>query len=188
VCQCNYIYGDLLYIQVCSDPTPVRCNNALSKTHSVLLIAAVQNRSTAGLCQCNYTYEHLLSIQVCSDPTPVHCINALRKMHFLLLSAAMQNRSTAGCVSAITSMEICPPYRCAVTQQQRTAALVLPRYISHCPVLLCKTGLQQSFCHCQHTCGDLFFMQACVDSAAMHCSPVLARRISHFSVLLRNLR
>jgi len=56
LCQCSYTFGDLLFIQVCSDPTPVHCNTRFGKKQSPLLSAAVHNRFTAGLCQCNYTY------------------------------------------------------------------------------------------------------------------------------------
>ncbi len=58
--HCNYTYGDLLCIQVCSDPTPVHCNTVQSKMHSPLLSAALQDRLAAGLYHCNYTYEDLL--------------------------------------------------------------------------------------------------------------------------------
>ncbi len=85
----------MLFIQVCSDPTPMHCNTALGKMQSPLLSAAVQSRLTAALCHCNYTYEVLLFIQESSDPTPMHCNTSLGKMQSPLLSAAVQSRLTA---------------------------------------------------------------------------------------------
>ncbi len=67
-------------------------------------------------------------------------------------------------------MEICSSYRCAVTQHQCTAALLRAKCSPHCSVLLCKTGLQQALCHCNHTYGDLLFIQVCSDATPMHCS------------------
>ena len=48
VCHCSYTYGDLLFIQMCSDPAPMYCNTVFGKRHSPLFSAALQNRLTAG--------------------------------------------------------------------------------------------------------------------------------------------
>ena len=56
-------------------------------------------------------------------------------------------------------MEICSSYRCAVSQQKCSAALVWAKCLSHCSVLLCKTGSQQVCV----TYGDLLFIQVCID-------------------------
>ena len=71
--HCNHTFEDLLFIQVCSEPTPVHCNTVLVKMRSPVLSAAVQISLTAGLCQCNYTYGDLLFIQLFSEATPSHC-------------------------------------------------------------------------------------------------------------------
>jgi len=63
----------LLFIQVCTDPTPVHCNTIEGKLQCPLISAAVQDWLAAGLYHCNCTYEGLLFIQVCRDPTPVDC-------------------------------------------------------------------------------------------------------------------
>ena len=42
------------------------------------------------------------------------------------------------CATAITPMEICSSYNCALMQHQSTAALVKAEQLSHCSVLLCK--------------------------------------------------
>ncbi len=178
LCHWNCTYEDLPFIQVCSDPTPMHFNTGQGKMHSLLFSAALQNRLTAGLCHCNYTYEDLLFIQACSDPTARHCSTGFGKRHFPLFSAGLQIRLTAVILSLPTPVEICSSYSLAVTQHQRTAALVLARCICHCSVLLCKTGSQQSSCHCNYTCGDLPFIQACSDPTARHCSTGFGKR--HF--------
>ena len=53
--HCNYTHGDLLSIQVCSDPTEMHCGTGQGKLHSPLFSAALQNRLTAGLGHCSYT-------------------------------------------------------------------------------------------------------------------------------------
>ena len=51
--HCNYAYEDLLFIQVCSDPTPGNCNTVQGKMQCPQLIAALQERLVAGLYDCN---------------------------------------------------------------------------------------------------------------------------------------
>ena len=96
LCQCTYTCGDLLFIQVCSDPTPGHCSTVQGKMQLPQLSDALQDRFAAGLYHCNHTYKDLLFIQVCSDPTHnamQHCSghNAVP-----LLSAALQDRLAAG--------------------------------------------------------------------------------------------
>ncbi len=43
-------------------------------------------------------------------------------------------------VTAVTAVEICSSYRCAVTQQKCTAALFKVKSLPCCSVLLCSTG------------------------------------------------
>ncbi len=49
-------FGDLLYIQVCSDATPKHCSTGQCKIASLLLSAALQNMLTACFCHCSYAY------------------------------------------------------------------------------------------------------------------------------------
>ena len=91
ICTC----GDLLFIQMCSDATPMHCSTAQGKTASLLFSAALQNRLTAALCHCNCIYGGLLFIQMCSDATQVHCNTGQGKIASLLFSAALQNKLTA---------------------------------------------------------------------------------------------
>ena len=48
LCQCIYTYGDLLFIQVCSDPAQMLCSTCQGKMQSPLFSVALQNRLTAG--------------------------------------------------------------------------------------------------------------------------------------------
>jgi len=124
LCHCKYTYGDLHFIQVCSDATPMHCSTGQGKTASLLFSAPLQNRLTACLCHCNFTCGALLFIQVCSDATPKHCRNGQAKQlpccSLLLCTTGSQH----ACATAITPMEICTSYRCAVMQHQCTAEMV----------------------------------------------------------------
>ena len=92
LCHCNSTCGDLLFLQVCSEPgINQHCNAGLGKMHSPLFSSALQNRLTAGLCHCNYTSEGLLFIQLSIDPTLMHCSTALVKMQSPQLSAALRS-------------------------------------------------------------------------------------------------
>ena len=96
LCHCNSTYGDLIFIQMCSEPTEMHCNTGLGKMHAPLFSGALQNKLTTGLCECSYTSEDLLFIQVCSGPPEMHCSTGLGRMQSPLFSAALQNRLTAG--------------------------------------------------------------------------------------------
>ena len=121
------------------------CTAALVKaeqlSHCSVLLC--KNRLTAALCHCSYTYGDLLFIHVCTDATLMHCSTGQGRTAFSLFCAALQNRLTAACATAITPMEICSSYNCALMQHLCTAALVKAEQLSHCSVLLCKTGSQQ---------------------------------------------
>ena len=139
--SCNCTYGDLLFIQVGSEPTKMHCTTGLGNLHSPLFNSAMQNRLTAGLCHCNCTYGDLLFIQVCSEPTEMHCSICLGKMQSPLFNSALQNRLTAGLCHAIAPMEICSSYRWAVSQQKCTAPLVLLG-TAHTPMRFCSFDQQ----------------------------------------------
>ena len=96
LCKCNYTRGDLVFIQVCSEPTEMQCSTALGKMHFSLFSAAQQHRLTAGLCHCIYTYGDLVFIQLCSKTTEMQCSTGLAKMHCSLFKATLQHRLTAG--------------------------------------------------------------------------------------------
>ena len=48
VWPCSCTYGDLLFIQVCSDPAQMQCSSVQGKMQSPLFSAALENRLTAG--------------------------------------------------------------------------------------------------------------------------------------------
>ena len=52
LCHCKYTYENLLFIQVCTDPTPVHCNTVQGKMLSPLISAAQQDWLASGLCHC----------------------------------------------------------------------------------------------------------------------------------------
>jgi len=128
------------------------------------------------------------SYKVCIEPAPMHCSTGFGKMHSALFSVALQNRLTA-CTMSL-QLHICSfdaHTKCALSQHQCTAALVLAKCTPHCSVLLCKTGSQHALCHCNDTCEDLLFIQVCSESAPMHCSTGFGKMQSPlFSVALQN--
>jgi len=74
-----------------------------------------------------------------------------------------------------------------VTQPQCTAALFRAKCISHCSVLVCKTGSPQTVCQCKYTSGNLLLIQVCGDPVPMHCSSVQGKIQSPlFSAALQN--
>ena len=188
----NYTYEDLLFIQVCSDPTPVHCNTVLCKMQSPLLGAAVQDRLAAGL------YHSSKNMKICSSyrcaVTQQQCTATLFRakcsLHCLVLLC--KTGLQQACITAITPMKICSSYRCAVTQHQCTATLFRAKCSPHCSVLLCKTGLQQacitaitpmkicSSYRCavtQNQCNPLLFLQNAVPTAWCCCARQACSRL-----------
>ncbi len=117
-CHSHCIYKDLLFIQLCSDPTPMDCNTGFTKMHSPLFSAALHNRLTVALCHSDCTYEDLLFMQLCSDPTPMHCNTGFGKCTSQCSVLLCKTAGQQACATAITSMKICFSYSCAVTQHQ----------------------------------------------------------------------
>ncbi len=93
----------------------MHCSKVEGKIHVSLLGAALQNRLTACLWHCSCTYADLLFIQVCSDQ---HQCTAARfrakwSPHYSVLLCNTGSQHVCG--TAVTPMEICSSYRCAVT-------------------------------------------------------------------------
>ena len=132
----RYIHGELLFIQVRSDPTPVHYNTCFSKKQSPLLSTAVRIRFTAGLCQCNTPMECALHTGA-KTSAPQHSVWS---KPILAAHSCCTNQAYSRIVSVQSHLEICSSYRCAVTQNQCTATLVFAKGISHCSVLSCKSG------------------------------------------------
>jgi hypothetical protein len=95
LCHCSYTYGNLPFIQACSDATPK--HSSTEQTASLLFSAAQENRVTACLCHCRYTCGDLHFKQMCSDAILMHCSTG--QIAFLLFSATLEISVTAGTVS-----------------------------------------------------------------------------------------
>ena len=158
---------------MCSDPAPMHCSQVQGKMHLHCSMLLCKTGSQQAVFYCTYTYGDLFFIQVCTDSATMHCSKVQGKMESPPFSVALQNRlKNRQCFTALTPMEICSSYRCALTQHQCTAARFRAKCTLHCSMLLCKTGSQQAVFHCTYTYGDLFFIQVCTDPAPMHCSKV----------------
>ncbi len=188
VFHCKYTYGDLVFIQVCSDPAPMHCNTVFGKRHSPLFSAALQNRLTAGSVSLQihlWRFALRTDVQGRSTNALQHCF--WQKAFPTAQCCSAKQTHSRQCFTANTPMEIWPSYRCAVTQHQRTAALFRAKCSPHCSVLLCKTGSQQAVCHCSYTYGDLLFIQMCSDPTPVHCMTVFGKRHSPlFSAAVQN--
>ena len=137
---------------------------------------------------CNYTCAALRFIQVCSESAPMHCSTGFCKNAIPTVQCCSTKQGhSMHHIIAMTPVKICCSYKCAVTQHQSTAALVLAKCSPHCSVLLCKTGSQHAPYRCSDSCEDLLFIQVCSGSAPMHCSTGFGKMQSPlFSVALQN--
>ena len=117
----------LLFVGVYSDKTPMHCTTGQGRIASLLSSVALQKKLTAGLCHCNYTYADLPFIHACSDATAMHCSTGQGKIASPLFCLLCKTGSQQPCATAIAPVMICPSYRCAVMQDQCTAALVRAR-------------------------------------------------------------
>jgi len=144
MCQFKYTCGDLLLIQLCNRGR-VHCNTSWQKAVTTVQSCCMQYKLPAGLCQHRDTCGDLLFIRLCDEPAPVHRNIVLGKSshHCPVLVYAKQVHSMLS-VPAITPVEICSSYRCAVTQHQCSVALLLAKCNPHCSVLFCKTGAQHA--------------------------------------------
>ena len=164
------------------------CSTAEGKMQSPLFSLALQNRLTAGSVSLQlhlWTFALHTGVQ---RPTTnaLQQISGQNAVSTAQCCSAKQAHSRQ-CVTAVTPMDICSIYRCAVTHQKCSAALLRAKCSFHCSVLLCKTSSQQAVCHCSYTYGDLFFIQVCSDPPQMLCSKVQGKMQSPlFSLALQN--
>ncbi len=93
--------------------------------------------------------------------TGLHLRQHLPTTSFDIAEDSMKQALATGLIITQQKVIATPP---RVTQHQCTEALVLARCICHCTVLPCKTGSQQSSCHCNYTYEDLLFMRVCAMS------------------------
>ena len=125
MCHCNHTCRDLLFIHVCSEPTEMHCNTGLGKctSHCSVLLGKTGTQQGCVSLQSHLWRFDLSTGMQSANRNALQCWSG--QMHFPLFSAARQNRHTAGlCVTAITPVEICSSYMCAVSQQKCTAMLV----------------------------------------------------------------
>ena len=141
LCHCNHTYGNLLFMQVCSEPTDMHCSTDLCKKHSPLFfcktgsqqacVTAITPMEIRSSCRCAGSLQNCTAALVWAKSI-LHCSVVLCK-----------TGSQQACVTAITPMEIRSSCRCAGSLHNCTAALVWAKCILHCSVVLCKTGSQQ---------------------------------------------
>ena len=116
VCLCSYPYGDLLFIQVCSDPAPMHCSKVQGKMHSSLFSAAVQNCLTAGSVSLQlplWTFALHTGVQ---RPSPNALQQGSGQNAFLTVQCYCAKQAySRQCVSANKPIEICCSHMCAVT-------------------------------------------------------------------------
>ena len=188
MCHCSYTCGDLPFIQVCSDPAHMLCSTVQGKMQSPLFSAALQKRLTAGSVSLHL---HLWRFALHTG-VQWHITNALQHCSGqnaipTVQCCSAKEAHSRQCVTAVTPVEICPSYRCAVTQHTCSATLFRVKCNPHCSVLLCKTGSQQAVCNCSYTYGDLLFIQVSSDSSHMLCSKDQGKMQSPlFSAALQN--
>ena len=70
VCRCSHIYGEVLFIQVCSDPAPMHCSSVQGKMQSPLFSAALQNRLKSRECVTAYALMEKCSSYRCAVTQP----------------------------------------------------------------------------------------------------------------------
>ena len=71
LCHCNQAYGELLFIQVCSEPSKMHCNTGLGKMHFPLFSGALQKRN------CMKTFLGLQSVSEATQKQPAGFCSAL---------------------------------------------------------------------------------------------------------------
>ena len=163
----------------------MHCSSVQGKMQPTLFSAALQNRLTAGsvplqshlwrfALHTGVQWPSTNALQLCSGQnafSTVQCCSA-KQAH------------SRQCVTAVTPMEVCFSYRCAVRQHQCTAAVFRAKCIFHCSMPLCKTNLQHA-CVTAVTpkeicCSYRFAVSQHQCTAAQ----VRAKCIFHFSMLL----
>jgi len=118
------------------------------------------------------------------------CTAALVKAEQLSYCSVLlcKTGSQQPCATAITLMEVCSLYRCALMQHLCTAALVKAEQLSHCSVLLCKTGSQHD---CSTAVTPMEICSSYMCAVMQHqCTAALvkAEQLACCSVLLCNNR
>ncbi len=148
VCHCSHSYGDLLFMQVCSEPAPMHCSSVQGNMQSPLFSAALQNSVTPCMSHCSHTYGDLLFMQVCSEPPPMHCSKVQGKMHSPLFSAAVQISLTA----------------CLFHCNHTYGDLLFIHVCSAATPMHCSTGQSKMHSHCQCCSAKQAHSRHCVNA------------------------
>ena len=166
----------------------MHCTSAQGKMQSPLFSVALQNRLKAGSVTLQ---SHLWSFALHTgvQGASTNAVQPLfrAKCDPIVQCCSAKQAQSRQCVTAVTPMEVCSSYRCAVSQHKCSAALLKAKCNPHCSVLPCKTGSKQAVCHCNHTYGVLLFIQVCREPAQMQCSSAQGKMQSPlFSVALQS--
>ena len=142
----------MLFVQMCSKSPTMLCRTDFGKMHYPLFSAALQDRlAAASVSLQSHPWRFALHTGVQRRNTNALHLCSGQKVFPIVQCWSAKQAHSRQCITAVTPMEICSSYRCAVTQQQCTAALFGAKCIPYCSVLLCTTGSQQAVCHCNHT-------------------------------------
>jgi len=66
VCHCTCTYGDVLFIQMCSDPAPMQCSSVQGKMQSPLFSAALRKQAHSRQCVTALTHMEMCSTHKCA--------------------------------------------------------------------------------------------------------------------------
>ena len=117
VCQCSYTCGDLLFIQVSSDPAQMHCRSVQGKIQALLFIAALQNSLTQGKVTLQ---SHLWRFASCICAVTQHKCSAAHCSALLCKTASQQARChcsyTCGDLLLIQVCSDATPVHCSTGQ------------------------------------------------------------------------
>ena len=182
LCHSKYTCGDLLFIQLCNDPSPVHCNTVLGKKQSPLSSAAVCKTGCQQACISASTPVEICCSYSCAM-THDQCTATLflAKAVTTVLCCCMQNRLPAGLYQCkytcgdLLFIQLCndpAPVHCNTSWQTAVTTV-------QCCCM--QNRLPAGLCQCKYTCGDLLFIQLCNDPAPVHCNTVLGKKQSPLS-------
>ncbi len=114
MCHCNYTYGDLLFIQVCSDARPQHCSTGQGSIASLLCKTGSQHACATAITPMEICSSYRFALM------QHHCTEALVRARSVPHCSMLlcKTGSQHACATAITPMEICSSYRCAVIALQ----------------------------------------------------------------------
>ena len=168
VCHCTYIYGDILFIQVCSDPAPMHCSKVQGKMQSLLFSAALQNRlksrqsvtalTPKEMCsayRCAVTQHQCIATRFRAKCSP-HCSVLLCKLGSKAGSVSLQlhlwrcalhtgvQLPSTNALQKGSQQNAVPTVECCSAKQAHTRGKVPPSFVSktyrNLPAILASAG------------------------------------------------